>query len=317
MHQEFGKMNSRIGIMWKRQLFLWMLILLSFSCSKDSTIFPIESFPNRKRDFSVWQLEQFYNEVQMGYILRTDNNQIIVIDGGIEKASNILENFLMQLGGEVSTWIVTHPHKDHVGALLGIIKEANIKIDRIIQSAIDPEWVMTNEYTNYNYVLNYNRAIRNSDIEILDVSIGDTFTIGNQVELQIIGVRNEEIIKNAINNSSLVFKISSPSKSILFLGDLGEEGGDKILKNTDAQELHADYVQMAHHGQAGVGKDFYMTVNADYSLWPTPLWLWENNLDAKGYNSGTWKTIIVRKWLDDLKMKKNYVSGIEGTIQID
>lgn len=310
-------MNFQDRKIWKVQLFLGIFVFLFFCCTKDNLVLPITSFPERHGDFSLWQLDQFYNESQMGYILRTDDGQILVVDGGIEKSSDILDNFLLQLGGTVNTWIVTHPHKDHIGALLGIIKGGNIKIDRIIQSVIDPQWVGVNEYINYNYVLNYNKTIENSGIETLDVSVGDTYSVGNQVELQIIGIRNEEITKNAINNSSLVFKIVSPWKSVLFLGDLGEEGGDKILKNTEVQELHTDYVQMAHHGQAGVKKDFYTAVNAEYALWPTTSWLWENNLDAKGPNSGSWKTLVVRQWMDDLKIKKNYVSGIDGTIQID
>ncbi len=131
------------------------------------------------------------------------------------------------------------------------------------------------------------------------------------------GDKNEKILVNLVNNSSLAFKISSRSKRILFLGDLGVEGGNEILKNFSAEDLHADYVQMAHHGQDGVDKNFYEQVRATFALWPTPIWLWENNLDAKGYNTGTWKTLAVRRWVEELHIKRNIVSGIEGTQQID
>ena len=74
---------------------------------------------------------------------------------------------------------------------------------------------------------------------------------------------------------------------------------------------------MAHHGQKGVEKDFYEAIQADYALWPTPKWLWENREEGKGYNSGDFKTITVREWMQELGIKRSYVSGLEGTIQID
>ena len=43
----------------------------------------------------------------------------------------------------------------------------------------------------------------------------------------------------------------------------------------------------------------------------------ENNIEAKGFNSGPWKTLIVKNWMDELRIAKNIVAGIEGTSQID
>jgi hypothetical protein len=74
---------------------------------------------------------------------------------------------------------------------------------------------------------------------------------------------------------------------------------------------------MAHHGQAGVNRSFYEAVDAHFALWPTPKWLWNNQLAGKDVNSGTWKTLEVRQWMVELGIKKSYVSGLDGTIQID
>src|SRR5690606_6120086 len=91
----------------------------------------IAYFPDRENDFSLWQLEG-RNQVQMAYIIRTDDNKIIVIDGGLPESKNKLTQYLKQLNGVVDTWIVTHPHLDHAGALLEIIPPKEIKIKRIL-----------------------------------------------------------------------------------------------------------------------------------------------------------------------------------------
>ena len=299
--------------------FLFLSGLVTSCTDQDDHIYvlPVKQYVNRTQDFSFWQLDQFREEVQMGYIIKTDDGNIIVIDGGLKKSARIIEDYLVQLGGEVDVWLISHPHKDHIGALSQVITNDRILINKIVHTEIDLDQVQLHEPKNFELIKGYYTVLENSGIEIIDAILGDILVLGDGVELKILGVKNKNIIVNLVNNSSMVFKIGSKSKSILFLGDLGIEGGLEILKNINFSELRADFVQMAHHGQGGVDKSFYEAVGSQYALWPTPDWLWENNLDAKGYNTGDWETFTVRNWMKELNIKKNYVSGIEGTIQID
>ena len=308
---------------------IWYFVILTFAlfvafslggCQKsdDFERLNIQAFPERQRDFSLWQLAQFNYEVQMCYIIRTDDCKIIVVDGGMPTSSNRVTDYLQQFGGYVHSWIITHPHLDHIGVLQKIIDEKKIRIDRILHSKLDEDWVVEHEVINSGLVRNYNEKINESVISIINVKKDEVYNIGDGVELEIIAVKNDSITVNAINNSSLVFKIKSKSKSVLFLGDLGVEGGNAILNSVNPARLHADFVQMSHHGQGGVGLNFYKLVNADYALWPTPKWLWENRARDKGPGTGKFQTPEVRAWTEnELNIKKNYVAGIEGNIQID
>tara|TARA_R110000744_G_scaffold89196_1_gene173540 strand:+ start:9163 stop:10080 length:918 start_codon:yes stop_codon:yes gene_type:complete len=299
--------------------FISILILLILSCSKeDSRILDIELFPDRTNDFTLWQLEQYKDISQMGYIIKTDDNKIIVIDGGSEETAELLIDFIEQLGGTINYWVITHPHNDHAGALKELIfSKSNIVIEKIVHSKLDLELISNYEPNSYEYIKNFYTALNNSCIPLYEPVIGENFEIGEGVDFNVLSIKNPDIVINLVNNSSLVFQIISKSKNILFTGDLGIEGGNKVLRNNDLSFLRSTHVQMAHHGQDGVTKEFYAAVNAKTALWPTPHWLWDNNIDAKGFNTGPWKTLQVKNWMDDLRIAQNIVAGIEGTSQID
>ncbi len=298
--------------------FVIFLNLFSCSSSDDFESLRIENFPDRQEDFSIWQLDQFNFEVQMCYIIRTDDGKIIVVDGGMPNSYEKVAGYLKQLGGRVHTWVITHPHIDHIGVLQEVISRKEIQIDRILHSKLDDDWSLQYESSNQLLVSNYNKNLTESGISVIDVKKGEVYAVGHGVDLKIIGVKNDSITVNAINNSSLVFKIESKSKSVLFLGDLGVEGGNELLKQTASEDLKADYVQMAHHGQAGVGLEFYKAVDPDYALWPTPKWLWENSAEGQGPGTGNFQILEVRGWAEkELNIKKNYVAGLDGNLQID
>ena len=51
------------------------------------------------------------------------------------------------------------------------------------------------------------------------------------------------------------------------------------------------------------------------SLWPTPIWLWNNDAGG-GYNTHNWQTVIVRGWMEELGVKHHFANK-DGTQVID
>ncbi len=265
--------------------------------------------------FTLWQLPSQINGIGMSYVIRTDGGKIIVVDGGWAREAAYMRSFLAPLGNKVDAWFISHPHDDHAGVLFDILKNpAGIKIEKLYQSSLPPEWYNKWEVDCIPFSDSYYAAVRDSKVKDIEVQTGMKFIIDG-VKFEILGIRNLEITNNPYNNQSIVFKVSDSTKSVLFLGDLGVDGGKKLLAGPYGSQLQADYVQMAHHGQRGVDEAFYKAVSPKYCLWPTPKWLW-NNDSGKGPNSGTWDTMQNRDWIEKLGVKENYLS-FTGVIKID
>lgn len=267
-------------------------------------------------DFTLWQLPGQTRSQMNSYVIRTAGNEVIVIDGGTEGDAAYLRTFIRDRGDHVHAWFISHTHYDHVDALTTILNNpGGMTIDKIYGSFPDDAWMKEHQNAHADKTqLDLKAALEKSKHTLLDLSPGQRITFRG-VTFEVLSTVNPEIAANAVNNQSVVWRVDGGGTSILFLGDLGEEGGDKLLASSYRNRLKADYVQMSHHGQTGVSEEFYKVVNPTYCLWPTPDWLWENNKGGKGRDSGPWKTLEVRAWMTTLNIKEHYVAK-DGLHQI-
>ncbi len=263
-------------------------------------------------DFRLWQLSAHNHKIQMcGYVIQTEHGKIIMIDGGYLPDGEMVRDFVAERGGVVEAWFLTHYHNDHTGALSTILTDdKGPKINRVYIHPLDYDKV--NIYENDRMIRILNDQFKEHNIFPLTLVAGTVFYIDG-VKIEVLRVYNPDIHENFGNNAGSVFRISDSKRSVLFLGDLGVEGGRELLAKY-GNKLKSDYVQMAHHGQNGVEKDVYEAINPKVCLWPTPKWLWDNNR-GKGYNTGPWKTVEVRGWMDELGVKTHYVS-MDGILEI-
>ena len=129
------------------------------------------------------------------------------------------------------------------------------------------------------------------------VTRGQTIQV-DDVTIQVMNDRYE-LGSDKGNNAGIVYKAYVNGKSILFLGDMAEEGGNRLLAEVGAEGLKSDIVQMAHHGQNGVSEAVYQAISPSICLWPTPQWLWDN--------SGARYTIpSTKSWMSRLGVQYHY-----------
>lgn len=270
----------------------------------------------RKSDFILWQLPSQVKSHMNSYVFQMANGKVVVMDGGSKGETAYLRGFLAALGNEVEAWFISHPHFDHMQALDELLKEpGDLKIKTIYHSRMSEAYYSKHELEFKSLTEGFYERLDQFKGKVVDLSEpGLNLRISNTT-FKVLAVKNEDIQVNPYNNQSMVIKVWDQKKSILFLADLGIEGGDNLMLSPFSKELDCDYLQLAHHGQAGVRKDFYRKIKFSACLWPTPEWLYNNDA-GKGYNTHTWETVEIRKLMDDLGIKRHYFA-FKGLARIE
>lgn len=254
----------------------------------------------------LWMLASTTGAQNLSIVIKSPHGKLIVVDGGWEADADKLSPLILQQGGKVDAWLITHPHEDHVGALCAILNDSSrkIKIDKIYCSLATPDWYRQVSPTGAGIADQLLSAFTKLPVGTVTNNIGR----GTEINIDDVNIRvlnNRGVYTyNGVNNSSMVYKIRVSGQSILILGDLAYDGGKDLIKTCTAAELKSDIVQMAHHGQQGVDQDAYALIAPTTCLWPSPAWLW-NNDNGGGVGSGPWGTLKTRAWMDALGVKDN------------
>ncbi len=239
----------------------------------------------------------------------TNDGSIIMVDGGFGEDAEYLTNQIVARGGHVAAWLITHPHADHAGALYTILQNedaryaqglpALVTVDSIYCAMGDESWYALNdpdEYTMAAALIGEFAGI--PDTVLHTPHLGDTFQV-DTATVQVLNDRYDQATAKKGNNACTVYKVTVNGVSILFLGDLSEEGANHLLANIDPSVLKSDIVQMTHHGQAEVTQEFYRLVSPTICLWPTPDYIWADQ-------GSTYTCNVAKQWMVDLGVQRNY-----------
>jgi beta-lactamase superfamily II metal-dependent hydrolase len=236
----------------------------------------------RGRPFRIWQLSTTENSQMMSYVIETGwNRKLIVIDGGGRYDARNLRRFIVSRAVDgafsVTAWFVTHQHTDHIGALhelaMGVLLPSEVGMIYGAFLPVSTMQVSERERLHAAVAQQLNDVIEKKQIPHNTNLIPGSVIWIDGVKFEIFSGANPELNDpqedNLVNDSSLVFRVSDSSRSILFTGDLGRLGARKLMAGPYKSRLTSDYVQMAHHGFFGASPEFYELVNARYCLWST------------------------------------------------
>ena len=279
------------------------------------TIFTVrkEQVKNTMNQNAIHMLKSVTDTIGDSFIITTADGRVIVIDGGYRTETDYFIEYLKSVTGQrrphVDAWFLSHPHDDHCEVFLEVAENhgeeitfdkvyANFPEDPAFYEGYD-EWAVT-------VVSEYNRLKPLFADKAARLAEGDVFNVG-AAKFTVFYTFNPEW-KNC-NEASTVMRMDLGGTSVMFNGDAGENAGDYVVgKYGDSGVLQCDYCKMAHHGQDGVGRNFYEAVAPEVCLWPTPTWVYENT-------NGNLRTFETRAWVEALGVKKEYKS-FEGSVVI-
>ena len=248
----------------------------------------------------------------MSFIITTEDEKVIVIDGGYsEDAQKLLRELRAITGKEkphIDAWFLTHAHNDHIFAFAELYENHPdaFTCDGVYYCFPSAQYIGKYESGSLPTIERFRRLLpKFADIAVT-VSTGDVYEIG-KAAFTVLQTVDTTVTEDIVNNSSTVLRMTLGGKSVLFLGDAGIEAGNRLVERY-GDALRSDYCQMAHHGQDGAEKNVYERVRPTACFWCTPEWLW-NNDRGDGFDTDIFFTVQTRRWMDEIgTVKHNYIT---------
>lgn len=176
----------------------------------------------------------------------TPNHKTILIDSGgsesktFDLGKSTLVPYLLDRGiNDIDYICISHFDSDHSQGfiyLLNHIKVKNIILSKQYETSRNFEEIM--------------KIVKEKNVNILVVKAGDTLQIEENVKLKILWPVQKQISENALNNNSMVAKLSYKDFSMLLTGDIEKIAEKQILEEykNNLQILKSTVLKVGHHG---------------------------------------------------------------------
>lgn len=183
-----------------------------------------------------------------GTIIILPDNEVMIVDGFYSWASDQYISFITSLGiTHIDYLVLTHFHGDHSGTLPALIDAFGVDV------------IYTNgAYTDTTATHNLLASIEEHGVTEIVIREGDSFDLGDCHITVFSPDLSEEDLYNIyynpgktaklINNSSLVFKLSYGSFSVLFAGDI-YKNQDRKMTEKHGEALKSTILKVPHHGE--------------------------------------------------------------------
>ena len=206
----------------------------------------------------VWQGDAIF--------IRTPDDYRVLIDGGqnaspfssFDAGYDVVIPYLevIEKINSIDTLVMTHPHNDHVGGLLAVLK--HIKVKEVLDPGMD--------YPSGTYD-QFLALIEEHNITYRIVRDGEVLHWGKKVRVITFGpVRIYHGTNSDPNNNSIVLKLIYKRISFLFTGDC-EEASEIDMVNKYGENLRSFFLKAPHHGSAtSIVDEFLDAVSPRYAF---------------------------------------------------
>lgn len=154
----------------------------------------------------------------------------LLIDGG-EKSSQVGDYINPYVEGPLEVMIATHPHTDHIGGLVEVLKDFKVK-----------EIWLNGDIASSKTYEQFMSAVTLEGADVYTAKEGKIISFGN---LNFSIFNPPDSLFSDINNNSIVLKLKYGNIAFLFTGDAEKEAESSILNNTS--NLQSQILKAGHH----------------------------------------------------------------------
>ena len=266
------------------------------------------------------------------YAIEQPNGKLIMIDSGYQSDAASIRSFIEEHGGVVEAWFVTHPHFDHAGGVIQILKEeaqavldskqSNLSIKKVYYAPFTQDFFETEAQGKDLEVLN--TAVLLSEFEeclsyeewktdeqkikYYPVGLGEEIRFGEREKIIITCMNSFNEAVYDVNANSLVLHVEIDGVSFLVTGDITDQSVTNMKEYWQDSDLwNVDIIQIPHHGYlAGISSDELYRLTTP-SLAFLDCSTNEYNTDAVGIRQHL-------KWLEELEIPM--LKRFEGINQV-
>lgn len=242
----------------------------------------------------LYQLSLDQKEIDCGmsYVFKLCDGSFFIIDGGYFTKGECerLYKFLCDHSNDkiiISGWFFSHAHEDHFGCFMDFAEQYSscVKVEKLYYNfpnmyiPASKNWKAGNIASTERFYEVVNEYL--PDVPHIKLHSGQKFNVRN-AEIEVLAT-HEDLYPNKFknfNDTSTVIRINVNGKSILFLGDTGDEMSKNLI-HTYGEYLKSDIVQVAHHGFNGAKKKVYELIDAVTVLWPSADYCFDDNLKRR------------------------------------
>jgi competence protein ComEC len=189
-------------------------------------------------------------------LIELPNGEEALIDTGNAGDADLIIDTINNLNiDDIEYLILTHPHEDHMGCAVEIIKE--IKTEKIYMPDVE---------SDAKFYYDAMKEIGSQNIPVIKASAG--LTIINIPDLTFKILAPNSMYYSETNEYSIVSRLEYKNTSFLFTGDA--ESVSELEMVNKGYYLKSDLLHVGHHGgRTSSSKIFLDSVSPEYSIIPS------------------------------------------------
>lgn len=228
-------------------------------------------------------------------LIFSGKDTVLIDTGDYDKKKQIVAMLKKENVKDIDIAFATHPHSDHIGCMVEIIKKFNVK--KIVDSGQTHTPRFFREYLD---------TVKKRNIPFEIAEKGHIYELDGGTKLEVIWPR-PPFIKNTkgdLNNNSIVLRLTNGDFSMLLTADIQREAEAHLLKEAK-NKLRCNVIKVPHHSSNGSSSwEFIKALHAKDAIISC------GSSNDYGYP----KEKVIKRYKDN---KMNiYVTATDGTITI-